>query len=113
MSGVRQISPTYFQVAASYGAGTGQIVRRVIVPGSLPAVLAGVRLAFNLALLVTVSVELVASRTGLGAVIWLSWETFRTENLYASLVLISALGVGVNAVLQAVERTLLGRRGQW
>jgi len=113
MSGVRQISPTYFQVAASYGAGTGQIVRRVIAPGSLPAVLTGVRLAFNFALLVTVSVELVASRTGLGAVIWLSWETFRTENLYASLVLISALGVGVNAALQALERILLGRRGRW
>jgi len=113
MSGVRQISPTYFEVAASYGAGYRQMVSRVIVPGSLPAVLAGVRIAFNLALLVTVSVELVASRTGLGSVIWLSWETFRTENLYASLVLISAIGVGVNALLHVLVGTLLGRRGRW
>ncbi|MHB8835138.1 MAG: ABC transporter permease [Candidatus Methylomirabilia bacterium] len=111
MSGVRQISPTYFEVAASYGAGARQVVWRVIVPGSLPAVLAGVRIAFNLALLVTVSVELVASRTGLGSVIWLSWETFRTENLYASLVLISAIGVGANLSMRLLARTLAGRRG--
>lgn len=113
MSGVRQISPTYFEVAASYGAGARQLVWRVIVPGSLPAVLAGGRIAFNLALLVTVSVELVASRTGLGSVIWLSWETFRTENLYASLVLISAIGVGANLSMRLLARTLPGRRGRW
>lgn len=107
MAGVLQISPTYFDVAKNYGAGPLQVFKRVILPGSLPLVLTGARISLNIALLITISTELVAAQEGLGAVIWLAWQTLRTEELYASLIVISALGIGFNLFLQRLKLRLV------
>lgn len=109
MAGVRQIGPIPFEVARTCGAGPWLTFRRIVVPGSLPSVLAGVRLGLNRALLLAITVELIGARQGLGAMIWLARETFRTEELYAALFVISALGVGLNASLQRARR----RAGPW
>jgi NitT/TauT family transport system permease protein len=93
MAGVRQISPIHFEVAQSYGASPAKIFSRVLIPGSLPLILAGLRLAVNTALVLTIAVELLTAREGLGASIWLAWETFRTEYLYATLLVVSLLGI--------------------
>jgi len=63
-------------------------------------VLAGVRLTINIALVITIAVELVAAQKGLGVMIWFAWETLRTEELYAGLIVIAALGIGFNLFLQ-------------
>jgi len=99
MAGVRQISPIYFEVAQNYRADPLLVLRRVVLPGALPLVLTGARLALNVALLLTIAVEMVAAREGLGAMIWLAWETLRTEQLYAGLVVAAALGFGFNRLL--------------
>ena len=96
MAGVQQISPILFEVARNYGASPIRVFTRVVVPGSLSMILAGVRLSLNMALLITIAVELVTAQRGLGALIWLAWETLRTENLYAGLAVIIALGVTFN-----------------
>ena len=96
MAGVRRISPLYFEVARNYGASRLKVFTRVVLPGSLPMVLSGLRLSANVAFLVTIAVEIVASDSGLGALIWLSWEILRVELLYAVLVVISIFGVTLN-----------------
>ena len=100
MAGVRQISPIHFEVADNYGATTSKIFTRIILPGSLPMILAGIRLALNMSLLVTIAVELVAAQEGLGAMIWLSWQTLRTEELYVSLGVTAFLGILFNFLLR-------------
>jgi NitT/TauT family transport system permease protein len=107
MAGVRQISPIHFEVAQNYGARLFKVFTRVVVPGSLPFVLTGARLALNVGLLVTIAVELVAAQEGLGEMIWFAWETLRTEELYASLIVIAALGIGLNFVLQRLTAHLV------
>jgi NitT/TauT family transport system permease protein len=100
MAGVKQISPIHFEVAKNYGAGWWKVCTRVVVPGSLPMVLTGARLTLNIALVLTIAVELLTAQEGLGAMLWLARETLRTEELYAGLVVIAGLGVGFNALLQ-------------
>jgi NitT/TauT family transport system permease protein len=100
MAGVRHIRPLHLEVAANYGASRWKVFTRVILPGSLPLVLTGVRLALNAVLLLTIVVELLVARRGLGALMWVARETFRTEQLYASLFLIAALGFSFNFLLQ-------------
>ncbi len=107
MSGVRHISPIHFEVAHGYGASAPRVFWRVLVPGSLPQILSGTRLAFNAALLITIALEIVAARSGLGATIWLAWQTMRVEELYASLAVTSFLGVGFNAILAFAGRRLV------
>jgi ABC-type nitrate/sulfonate/bicarbonate transport system permease component len=107
MAGVLQISQIHFDVARSYGADRFKIFSRIILPGSLPLILAGFRIALNSGLLITIAVELVTAREGLGALIWLSWEILRTEDLYAGLVIIGILGLLFNLILQTLSKRLL------
>lgn len=106
MAGVRRVSPLYFEVARNYGANQWKVFTRVVLPGSLPMVLSGLRLSANVAFLVTIAIEIVVADTGLGALIWLSWEILRVELLYAVLVVISLFGVTLNLTLAGVARWL-------
>jgi len=109
MTGVRQISPSYFDVAKSYGATRWKLFTRVVIPASMPMILSGLRIGLNISLVVTISIEIVAASQGLGALIWLSWEVLRIEVLYAALFVTAALGICFNIVMQF----LLGRLVPW
>jgi NitT/TauT family transport system permease protein len=93
LAGVSQIPDIYFEVASNYGTGRLGLFKRVILPASMPTVLAGLRIALNSAIHVTIAVEVVSAVRGLGALVWLSWEILRIEQLYATLVVIAALGI--------------------
>ena len=107
MAGVRQISPIYFEVAKNYGASLFRVLTRVVVPGSLPLVLTGTRLGLNTALVLTIAVEVVSAQEGLGEMIWFAWETLRTEELYATLIVTAALGISFNLILQRLTARLV------
>jgi NitT/TauT family transport system permease protein len=100
MMGVRQISPVHFDVAKSYGATRWKMFTRVVVPASMPMILSGLRIGLNIALVVTISVEIVTASVGLGALIWLSWETMRIDVLYATLVVTAAFGIFFSLLIQ-------------
>lgn len=104
MAGVRQISPVHFDVARSHGASRRQMLRRVVIPGSLPTVLIGARLATNVALVTTVAVEMIAAQRGLGSQLWLSWQVMRVDLLFATVALIALLGVVINRGMRRLAR---------
>ncbi len=104
LAGVHQISPLYCEVAKNYGATSLRMFHRVIFPRSLPLIFAGIRLALNSALVVTISVELVAAETGLGSMIWTAWENLRIEALYATVFLTALLGLSFSLVLNRLAR---------
>lgn len=106
MNGVLQISQTHLDVARNYGATGMKLFRRVVLPASLPMVLSGLRIAVNLALLITISVEIAGATKGLGALIWISWEVMRIEVLYASLLVIMALGISANLLVRVISDAL-------
>ena len=107
LAGVRQIPTIYFEVASNYGTGRLNLLKRVILPASLPAVLAGLRIALNSVIHVTIAVEIVSAVRGLGALVWLSWEVLRVEQLYATLVVISLLGIASTWGLNRLTRRLI------
>ena len=107
MAGVRQISPVHFEVARNYGASGLKVLTRVVLPGSLPMVLTGLRLSANTALALTIAVEIATAQSGLGALVWLSWQILNIELLYATIVLTALFGVGVNLVLYWLARRLV------
>lgn len=107
LSGVEQITPIYWEAAANYGVRGRMLVRRVILPGSLPMALTGLRLAVNSVLVVAIAVEMLSAREGLGAQVWLAWQTLRLQDLYAILVVIAGLGLISNGVLHLLTRRLM------
>ncbi len=107
MAGVGQITPIHFQVAKNYGAHVPQLFWRVILPGSLPLILSGLRIAFNTTLLTMIAIEMVSGSSGLGVVIWQSWQTLQVEQLWSSLAVSALIGIIFNFLLLAVTRWLV------
>jgi len=95
VAGVRGMNPVHLELARNFGATRRQLFRRVLLPGSLPLMLTGLRLSTNVAFHGTIGVEMVGSQTGLGSMLWLSWQTFRIDRLYAILVVIATVGIGL------------------
>lgn len=104
VAGVTQINPIHFDIARIHRATRMRVMLRVVLPGSAPSVLAGLRLALNTALLITVAVEMVAARRGLGAMIWMAWTTLRTEEIYVALLATVVFGLAVNLALSLIAR---------
>lgn len=108
-AGAREISPLYLEVIRSYGGGRAAAFRHVIVPGSLPMILNGLRIASNLGLLVTIAIEFTVMSPGIGSIIWVALQTMRTEQLWAGIIVISLVGIIVNTPIQ----WLLRRVASW
>jgi NitT/TauT family transport system permease protein len=106
MTGVMHIDPVYFEVAKNYGANRLKTFARILLPGSLPMVLSGIRLAANTGLLIAIAVELVSAKRGLGVLIWFSWQTLRVEELYATLIVVALLGTIFNVGIKYLSMYL-------
>ena len=100
MAGVRGMNPVHLELGRSYGATRRQMFLHVLFPGSLPLMLTGLRLSSNVAFHATIGVEMVGSRTGIGSLLWLSWQTFSIDQLYATLTVIAALGIGLASLIR-------------
>ena len=80
---------------------------KIIVPGTLPYVLAGMRISLALALVVTVVSEMIAGASGVGYYLVLMQYAVRSADMYAAIFVIAALGCVLNAVFVAIERRLI------
>jgi NitT/TauT family transport system permease protein len=107
LAGVQGIDPIYFEAARNYGANRWQLFVKVILPGSLPMIFAGIRLALGMALLVTIATEFIAAREGLGAMTWLAWQTLRTEVLYVGIITSAILGVIFTVIVERLRKWLI------
>ena len=112
LAGVQQINKVYFEVGQNYGARGKQVLTHILLPGSLPSLMAGLRLATNMAFVITISVEVISAKAGLGVMIWFGWQTLRVSELYAVLVVISLLGIGFSFLLDQLARRLIPWMGE-
>lgn len=106
MAGVRSLKPVHLELARNHGATRAQLFGRILLPGSLPMMLTGLRLSSNVAFHSTIGVEMVGSRTGIGSLLWLSWQTFRIDQLYAVLAVIAAIGIALATLVRLVAARL-------
>jgi ABC-type nitrate/sulfonate/bicarbonate transport system permease component len=107
MAGVLAIDPIHFDVARNYGAPRHKLWTRVVFPGALPMIFVGMRLGIGVAFIVIVAAEFVAARSGIGYLIWTSWETLRIENMFVGIIAITILGVVTTLLLREVERAAM------
>jgi ABC-type nitrate/sulfonate/bicarbonate transport system permease component len=73
----------------------------------MPDILAGMRLALTISLIVAVVGEMIASQSGLGQAILLAARAFRASDLFAGIVLLGLIGFASNAMLAFAENKLL------
>jgi len=79
----------------------------IALPGALPMVVAGLRLGLGVALLVIVAAEFVGAKSGIGYLIWTSWQVFQVEKMYVGILVCALLGFGAAIFLNYLERVLI------
>jgi NitT/TauT family transport system permease protein len=103
---VRTTDPRLIKVAASFGAGDWRMFRTIILPGSLPFLLAGLRLAIGRGMIGVVVGEIYGSAAGVGAMISQAGARFQTDKVFVGVLTIVAAGVILAEIVQRIERRL-------
>jgi ABC-type nitrate/sulfonate/bicarbonate transport system permease component len=86
--------------ARNMGAGDAQIFRRVVLPGALPLIFAGMRVSLALSFIVMFATEMINARSGLGHLIREAENGLRFDLMYVSLLAIAILGYAGDRLLR-------------
>ncbi len=104
VEGARSIKPEMIEVARSFRSTEWALWRDVMVPYTLPYTMTGVRQAIGRALVGMIAAEFFLSSTGLGQLIMGASQNFDTAGVFASVLVIALIGVGLMRLGLAIEQ---------
>lgn len=107
MAGVMGIDKIYHDVGRNFGASRLDHYLTIALPGALPMILTGVRLGWGTALLLLVTAEIVAAKSGLGYLIWQGWQSFAIEQMYVGIIIVALLGYLSFVLLDQLTRAIV------
>lgn len=107
LHGVDNVAKIHHDVVKVYRISKHNFIFRVVVPGALPSIFTGLKLAIGYCLVIVVAAEFSGAEAGIGYLIWQSWETFSIKAMYAGIFVIGALGLLFSLVLEFLERRLI------
>jgi NitT/TauT family transport system permease protein len=94
-------------MAQSFDVPWLEILRKVVFPASLPAILSAFRITASVGLLLLVAAEMIGAQYGIGAFVLTQGQLMNTDALLAGVCAISVLGLIVGMVLSQLEKRLL------
>jgi len=103
-SGVRTVSAQLVEVGRAYGAGEGQLFTKVILPASLPFIMAGIRLAVGRALIGIITAEMFTAVTGMGALLVRYSSALATDKFFVPVILLALLGVLLSNIVEKLQK---------
>src|SRR5207245_3258807 len=107
LSGVRALDAKLVQMAQIVGASERQVARHIVMPGAVPSIFAGLRIAVPYAIGAAVIAELISSNRGLGYLVQTGAMNFDTTSVFAAILAATLIVHAANWLLNTVERTLL------
>jgi ABC-type nitrate/sulfonate/bicarbonate transport system permease component len=102
--GVVAVPKTLIEVGKSFVAPNHVILRRIILPATLPYIMAGIRLAVGRAVVAMVIAEFFTAISGLGAIIINSANNFDTATMFVPIIILMVMAIGLNSLIGVVER---------
>ncbi|WP_200910952.1 ABC transporter permease [Curtobacterium sp. S6] len=103
-AGVKTVDPLLIRAGRTLGLSKFRLFTSIVLPGAVPTIFTGVRVAGSAAILVLVAAEMVGAKAGLGFLITSSQNSFLIPQMYAGVITISLLGLVVNTALVALEK---------
>jgi sulfonate transport system permease protein len=107
LNGIRRVPPQYVEVARVFQYSRVQLLRKVLLPATVPSLFVVVRYGLTLAWLSLVTVELLASSEGLGFLIVWGRQLFQLDLVLAAIISVGVVGLLLDKGLGAVESRLL------
>jgi NitT/TauT family transport system permease protein len=106
-AGVRDTSRELIDIIRLMGAGTWQILWRVVLPSALTVIFVGLRVSVPYALIGAVVGEMMASNRGIGFLLTNSTGQFDTSGAFAALLILVIISTAFNGGIVAAEKYLL------
>jgi NitT/TauT family transport system permease protein len=110
--GVRNADRVLINVVRSFGAKEWDIARLVVLPNSLPYIVAGLRLAIGRAILGVVVAEFFGSEDGLGVVMVRASGSYQVDVVFSGLIVFAAMSLFMTGLVQILEVRLSRWRPQ-
>jgi ABC-type nitrate/sulfonate/bicarbonate transport system permease component len=109
VAGVQGVSPTLVEAVRTLGAGQGQVVTKVLLPGALPHIFTGLRIGLGIGWMSLVAAEFTGVRSGygLGYMIMTARDIQRPDLIIAGMAVIGITGLAMDALLRLARRRLL------
>lgn len=103
IQGVRGVDPVALDTARTFGCPPMKTIFNVVLPSALPLILTGMRVSLALGLVLVVLAEMLAGQGGLGYVILDMQRSFAIQEMYAWIIILAALGLGLNSIFEYIE----------
>jgi NitT/TauT family transport system permease protein len=105
--GVKFVDVLLIKAAKTLGAKDKDILWEVVLPASVPLIVAGIRISIGVGMMCLVAAELVAASSGLGYLIMLGGDDLKPELSILGMILIGMLGLIADRIILAVERKVI------
>lgn len=105
--GVRAIDPVAVDTARNFGLSRARILWRVTLPSALPSIVTGFRISAAIALVLTITAELIAGNSGIGYYVAQTEQAGRLPEMYAGILFTGVLGYALNLLFRTVEHRIL------
>lgn len=110
--GVTQVHPIYENAIRTMGGGRLRVMAGAVIPGALPSILTGTRVAMGFAWRSLIAAEMLGATLGLGQLIFSAMPWQRTDTMLAGAITIGVLGTLFDRyVLEVIERRTVQRWG--
>ncbi len=104
--GVKNVDPKLLEVGHSFRCSERQLWMNIILPGALPFIITGLRLAIGRGLIGMVLADLYTAISGIGYLIVRTASTYEVDKMFVPLVTLGLLGVGLTAGVRLIETRL-------
>jgi NitT/TauT family transport system permease protein len=109
--GARYVEPRFIEAAQTLGASHWRMITEVLLPASVPSIVAGLRISAGLGWQSLVGAELIVASSGIGYLLVKGQANISTSIVMSGMIAIGIVGFAIDALLRRVERQISRRRG--
>ncbi|MCQ2971169.1 NitT/TauT family transport system permease protein [Methanobrevibacter gottschalkii] len=103
IDGVKRTDKVLVESAQTLGANDWNILRRVVLPSTIPYIVSGLKVGIGIALMCTISAEMIGSSSGLGYMILTATNLFDTGTTVVGMVVIGLIGLVFDFVFSRAQ----------
>lgn len=107
ISGFQEVDPDKVKLLKAFGASRWQILTKVVLPGSLPAIIAALKVNVGLCLVGVIMGEFLVSKAGLGYLIVYGSQVFKLDLVMSSIIILSIMAAVMYFIVAWLEKKLL------
>lgn len=105
-SGVKSIPKSLIEVGESFVGSRRDILQKIVLPASVPYIMAGLRLAVGKGIIAMIVAEFFTALSGLGGIILTAANNFATAQMFAPIIVLLAFAILLNALVQWLENKI-------